>query len=239
MDFVVLPGPSLPELARTALARAAAATVGHASPAPGPAVAGRGAVAGPVPVRNGPAGSPVLLARTGSALARQLAACRRPVSVSVPAHAPFAALRLSGPAQPTAQDHVARITAYTVTVRSVEFTGAAPVQVSVDQYRAAAPDPLWREAPGVLRHLEHAHMAELIRCVRAHGMLRTDWVIPRGLDRYGLELLVLAPDSVAAVRLSFPDGPVTSIQDVPASIRTVLTCRSQSGPDHRHGPASI
>jgi hypothetical protein len=34
MDFDVLPGPSLPELARTTLARAAAATVSHVSPAP-------------------------------------------------------------------------------------------------------------------------------------------------------------------------------------------------------------
>jgi hypothetical protein len=33
MDFDVLPGPSLPELARTALARAAAATVSDTDPA--------------------------------------------------------------------------------------------------------------------------------------------------------------------------------------------------------------
>ena len=39
--------------------------------------------------------------------------------------------------------------------------------------------------------------------------------------------LVLATDGVAAVRLGFPDGPVTSLQDVPASIRTALTCRCE------------
>jgi hypothetical protein len=91
----------------------------------------------------------------------------------------------------------------------------------------------------VLRHLEQGHMAELIRCIRAHGMPRADWVIPRGLDRYGLEFLVLTPGSVAAVRLSFPDGPITSLQDVPAYIRTALTCRCRSGRGHHHGPASI
>lgn len=90
----------------------------------------------------------------------------------------------------------------------------------------------------MLRHLEHGHMAELISCIRAHGMPGADWVIPRGLDRYGLEFLVLTTDSVAPVRLSFPDGPVTSLQDIPASIRTALTCRCQSGPDHRNGPAA-
>ena len=38
---------------------------------------------------------------------------------------------------------------------------------------------------------------------------------------------MLATDGVAAVRLGFPDGPVTSLQDVPASIRTALTCRCE------------
>ncbi len=231
MDFDVLPGPSLPELARTALASAAAATVCHAGPAAGPA-------AGQVPVRNGPAGRPVLLASTGSALAGQLAARPPAVTVSVPAKVPFSALRLTGPAEPAAHDPAARITAYTVTVRSAQFTGVSPVQVPLDEYRAAEPDPLWREAAGVLHHLEQGHMAELIRCIRAHGMLQADWVIPRGLDRYGLEFLVLTPGSVAAVRLSFPDGPITSLQDVPASIRTALTCRCGYGPGHHHGPAS-
>jgi hypothetical protein len=86
-------------------------------------------------------------------------------------------------------------------------------------------------------------MAELVGCVRAHGLASADWIIARGLDRYGLELLVLAPDGVAAVRLAFPDGPVTSLEEVPASLRTVLTCRCQSGPGHsragyRFGPAA-
>jgi hypothetical protein len=37
-------------------------------------------------------------------------------------------------------------------------------------------------------------MSELVHCVRAHGMPQADWVIPRGLDRYGLQLLVLTTD---------------------------------------------
>jgi hypothetical protein len=228
MDFETLPGPSLPELARTAVVRAATAAV---SPAGGLATASE------VPVRSGPAGSPVLLTGTGSALARQLAAGQETVNVSVPAAAPFSALRLTGAARPTAHNRKAGITAYLVTVRSVEFAGVVPAQVCVDQYRAAAPDPLWREAPGVLRHLEHGHMSDLIGCVRAHGMPQADWVIPRGLDRYGLELVILTTDGTAAMRLSFPDGPVTSLQDVPASIRTVLTCRCQSAPERHNGRA--
>lgn len=76
-------------------------------------------------------------------------------------------------------------------------------------------------------------MADLVGCVRAHGVTAAEWVIPRGLDRYGLEFVVLTPDGTAAVRLSFPGGPVTSLQDVPISVRTALTCRCQAGLDHR------
>lgn len=125
-------------------------------------------------------------------------------------------------------------------MRSVEFTGAIPARIPLAEYLAAAPDPLWREASGVLTHLEHGHMTELIGCVRAHGMPQADWVIPRGLDRYGLQLLVLAPGGAAMARLSFPNGPVTSLQDLPASIRTTLTCRCQSATEHhnRYGPSA-
>ncbi len=75
MEFDVLPGPSLPERARTALARAATATVSDATP-PGGAVggaAGGAAVAGAVPVRAKWDGSPLLLPPDGSPLARLLA----------------------------------------------------------------------------------------------------------------------------------------------------------------------
>jgi hypothetical protein len=66
-------------------------------------------------------------------------------------------------------------------------------------------------------------------------MTRAEWVIPRGLDRYGLELLVLTADGIASVRLSFPDGPVSALGDVPVSLRAALTCRCHAGPGHPHG----
>jgi hypothetical protein len=226
MDFDVLPGPSLPELARTALARTATATVSAVTVPDGPAPAV------PVPVRSTWDGSPVLLAAAGSPLAQWLAASPDPVRVSLPAEPPFSALRLTGKARPVMVGHEAGITACMVTLGSIEFIGGGWARVPVEEYRAARPDPLWRVAPGILHHLEHGHMGELIRCVRAHGLSRADWVIPRGLDRYGLELLVLTADGVAAVRLAFPGGPVTSLDDVPASLRTALTCRCQAGPGH-------
>ena len=233
MNFEVLPGPSLAELARTALASAATAEIDDARSPGDPVYPAR--VPAQVPVRDGRDGSPLLLPVTGSVLEHQLAARREAVTVTVPAGGPYSALRLVGTARPTARNRRAGIAACMVDLRSVELTGKAGIRVRVPlaEYRAAAPDPLWREAPGVLRHLEHGHMADLIACVRAHGLLQADWVIARGLDRYGLELLVLATDGVAAVRLAFPDGPVTSLREAPASIRTALTCRCESAPRRR------
>jgi hypothetical protein len=234
MDFDVLPGPPLPERARTALAQAATATVSDATTPPGGPAA-----AGPVPVRATGDGSPLLLPPAGSPLARWLAGRTGAVRVSLPAEAPFSALRLTGTVTPVTEAGAAGVTTCMVTLGSVEFTGGGEPRVAVEEYRAARPDPLWPVAPGILHHLEHGHMSELVRCVRAHGMARAEWVVPRGLDRYGLELLVLATEGIATVRLAFPDGPVGSLDDVPVSLRAALTCRCQGehGDGRGHGHA--
>ena len=158
MEFDVLPGPSLPELARTAVARAATATVSTATVPGGPAAAG------PVPVRSTRDGSPLLLPAAGSPLARWLMASPDPVRVSLPAGPPFSALRLTGTARPVTLGDDAGVAACLVAIGSIEFTGGGRARVPVEEYRAARPDPLWRMAPGILHHLEHGHMGELVRC---------------------------------------------------------------------------
>src|ERR1700722_17546964 len=157
MEFDVLPGPSLPERARTALARAATATVSDATPAGGPVMAG------PVPVRATRDGSPLLLPPAGSPLARWLAERPDAVRVSLPAGTPFSALRLTGTVMPVTAAGAAGVTGVTgvtgvpasmVAIASVEFAGGGQPRVPVADYRAARPDPLWLVAPGVLHHLE-------------------------------------------------------------------------------------
>jgi hypothetical protein len=218
MDFDVLPGPPLAELARTTIARAVAATVACIGSREVPPTA--------VPLRTGPAGLPVLLPSPGSLLARHLdGSGPAEVLVAVPADAPFSALRLSGVSSRSAAG-------YPVSLRSAEFSGQVPVPVALADYLAAAPDPLWREAPAVLDHLERCHMAELVSCVRAHGLVTAEAVIPRSLDRFGLQLLVLMPSGTAAVRLAFPGGPVTSLHEAPASLQAALTCRCASRLPH-------
>ena len=94
-------------------------------------------------------------------LEQRLTACPDAVTVSVPAGVPFSSLRLTGTARAVARDMAARITACAVALRSVEFGGAVPAEVPVEAFHAAAPDPLWRVAPGILEHLENGHMAPL------------------------------------------------------------------------------
>lgn len=215
MDFDVLPGPPLAELARTAMSCACAAVItcpgsGDLRPAT-------------VPMRVSRTGHPILLPRGGSELARQLAASPVLVTVTVPADTPFSALRLTGMTSTSPG-----VRGYPVTVRSLEFTGAAAAAVALAQYEAAAPDPFRHEAPAILHHLEHHHMAELTGCVQAHGITAAECAMPRRLDRFGLELLVLTPSGLAAVRLSFPCGPVTTIGELPASIRAILNCQCRA-----------
>jgi hypothetical protein len=229
VDFDVLPGPSLPEIARTALARAGTVTVSD------PELLSMQA-GGQVPVRATRNGNPLLLPASGSLVAAWLAASPRPVRVSLPASPPVAALRLTGRTRPVSWGGGPAVAACTVALETIEFTGYSQARVAIADYRAAAPDPLWQVAPGVLHHLEEGHMAELIRCVRAHGMTAADWVIPQGLDRFGLELLVFTANGVASVRLSFPGGPVSSLDEVPVSVRAALTCRCHAGPGHGQLP---
>ena len=259
MDVEVLPGPSLAERARTAIAQARLATVSwgdpaartadpaanpgeraarradpaakpgdraarRADPSPGDRAAGggQGPVTATAAIRVDRHGRPLLLLPPREAVTRALAGSRQ-VTATVPAPAPLGSLALAGAVEPR-EGPDGRV-GYRLDLRSLRFAGAGGRWVPVAEYEAAEPDPLWRVAPGAIRHLAHGHMTELIGCVRAHGMEQAEWVMPRGLDRFGLELAVITTAGVAAVRLAFPDGPVTSLDEVPASLQAVLACR--------------
>jgi heme iron utilization protein len=228
MDVEVLPGPSLAERARTAIAQARLATVSWGEGGSGP-----GAVTAIAAIRVDRFGRPVLLLPPREAVTAALAT-GRPVTATVPAPAPLGSLALTGAVEPREvlpDDGAGGRVGYRLDLRSLRFAGAGGRWVPLAEYEAAEPDPLWRVAPSAIRHLEHGHMTELIGCVRAHGMDEAEWVVPRGLDRFGLELAVITPAGVAAVRLSFPDGPVSSLDEVPASLQAVLACRC--GPAQR------
>ena len=218
MDVEVLPGPSLAERARTAVTQARLATVTWEGPEP---ARGR-RVTATASIRVDGAGAPLLLLAPRETVTDALAESPL-VTATIPGPAPLGSLGLTGTVWPRAETD-GRL-GYRLDLRSLRFAGGGGALVPLADYRAAEPDPLWRVAASAIRHLERGHMAELISCVRAHGMHRAEWVVPRGLDRFGLELAVINPNGVATVRLSFPDGPVGSLEQVPASLRAVLACR--------------
>ena len=108
---------------------------------------------------------------------------------------------------------------------STRLVSTTSVTVPLGEFKAAEPDPLWRHAPEALRHLGEAHAPELLACVRAHGLPDAEAVVPRTLDRYGLELAAIGADGIRTVRLPFPGGPVRSLQEVTDGLRVLLTCR--------------
>jgi hypothetical protein len=205
------------ELARTAVARACIATLtcrraGQTSD-----------VLTIVRIRDDGDGQLTFTVDGRSPVVRDLAV-RKVASLAVPAQAPFAALHITGTTS-SAGPAPDEVRTYALSPLSVRFVGAVKTPVPVTDYRSAQPDPLWREAPGVVAHLEHAHSADLLACIRAHGIPRAEAVVPRSLDRYGLGLAVVTGTGVGTARLPFPGGPVSSLTEVGLGLRAALTCR--------------
>lgn len=227
-----LPRPSAAERVRTALAAASVATVTTYPRSPG--ARPHQAV---VRVRAESDGCLCFALDNRSAAVRHLLA--RPV----------ANLRIAGPAAPGStpgtasasgvvvfggvrrargvvppDDRVGSL-AFVLDVTSARLCGpGADVLVDGASYRAAEPDPLRREAPALLAHLGSAHGAGLLHCLRRQGHPRAEWVEPRGLDRYGLEVLVVSADAVGPVRLPFP-RPLRSLDELGPGLRAALCCR--------------
>ena len=179
-----------------------------------------------VKVTDQPDGQPVVELEPGSSMVRLLS-WWPVVTVSVPGPDPYRALHLTGTAK-VREPLDERLCAYSLTLLSTRLVSTTSVTVPVAEFKAAEPDPLWRQAPRALQHLGEAHAPELLACVRAHGLPETEVVVPRALDRYGLELAAIGLDGIRTVRLPFPGGPVQSLQEVTDGLRVLLTCRCGS-----------
>ena len=209
---------STAELARTALARAEVATLisrGRGPSADALAV---------VNVQDSPDGRPLVQLERTSPMVRRLAAC--PVAtISIAAPDPFVALQLTGPAM-ACKGASKGLRGFRLSLLSARFVARSKVvPVPLGAFHAAAPDPLWPHAAEVLDHLEQAHAPELVACARAHGLPHAQAVVPRAIDRYGLELALITGIGVSTLRLPFPGGPVESLGNVTCGLRAVLTCR--------------
>ncbi|MDN5779484.1 MAG: DUF2470 domain-containing protein [Humibacillus sp.] len=147
----------------------------------------------------------------------------------VAAPLPFRTLALTGAVR-SGSDDGPGARRFDLMPTSARLMGARAHAISLDEFRRSGPDPLRREAPAILRHLEAAHAADLLACVRAHGYVDAVAVVPRSLNRYGIELTALSQQGVQNVCLRFPGGPVDTLHDVGPGLRTVMMCRCRPRP---------
>lgn len=145
----------------------------------------------------------------------------------VAAPLPFRTLEMTGSVRRGPGDGSAR-RPFDLVPTSARLVGARAQAIGLEEFLGAEPDPLRREAATILHHLEAAHTAELLACLRAHGYVDAVAVLPRTLNRYGVELVALSHHGVQNVWLAFPGGPVDALHDVGLGLRTVMMCRCRS-----------
>jgi heme iron utilization protein len=86
--------------------------------------------------------------------------------------------------------------------------------VSVDEYRAAEPDPLASSAPGILAHMNGDHADAVLAYARGLArILDATGATMTAMDRYGFELVVVTPSGPRSTRLGF-DAPISSSNEV-------------------------
>lgn len=119
--------------------------------------------------------------------------------------------------------------------------GTPPVLLDQTAYSSAEPDPLRRDAPAVLAHLNDGHAAALSACLRAGGH-EVDFARATRLDTGGLTVVAVRSAGVDTVRLAFP-APVEDLADLPPGLSCVLrpqcdcdaTQRARLQPDATEG----
>jgi hypothetical protein len=176
-----------------------------------------------VAVEDQPDGRPLLRLEDSSPTVRELAG--RPVAtLAVAGPEPFSRLELTGPLKPCRTPHPGH-RAYRLSPLTCRLVGATSVPLPLRDFHAARPDPLAGIAPALLDHLAQAHTSELLACIRAHGHDHAEVVMPRSLDRYGIELAVLGAEGLQRVRLPFPGGPIETLEHAPRGLAVPLSCR--------------
>lgn len=177
-----------------------------------------------VAVTDQPDGHPVITLENSAPAVRELHTCRI-ATLWVPGPAPFRQLELTGTVKPQGVADPGGDRDYRLSPLVGRLVGASTVPLALTQFHAARPDPLLGVAAELLEHLNRAHAAELLACIRAHGHHWAEAVVPTAVDRYGLEVTVLARSGADVVRLPFPGGPVDTLQELPPGHLIPLRCR--------------
>lgn len=86
--------------------------------------------------------------------------------------------------------------------------------VTVEDYRAAAPDPLAAASAGILSHMNEDHTEAMLAYARALANIPdASSATMTAVDRYGFEMTVVTPEGPRATRLAF-DAPVATTDEV-------------------------
>lgn len=97
---------------------------------------------------------------------------------------------------------------YRLTVQSIRYVGGYGRMSWVDaaDYAAAEPDPLVDSAAGIIEHMNADHAeAQVLFCRHLAGVEQTTSASMSAVDRYGFEMIAVAPTGRHAVRLGFPE----------------------------------
>ncbi|MGB3258935.1 MAG: DUF2470 domain-containing protein [Ornithinimicrobium sp.] len=148
------------------------------------------------------------------------------VTIVVPGPSPFRCLAIEGHLEPQPRDQ-SGCQPYDMSLHEVRLVGSATRSVSVSSFERAEPDPLRNQAIAALQHLEATHHDDLLTCVRAHGHPDALWVMPRSLDRYGMDLATVTKEGVTSIRLTYRQGRIEAIEDAEDDLRGVLSCPCQ------------
>ena len=105
---------------------------------------------------------------------------------------------------------------YRLEVRSIRYVGGYGRMSWVDAaaYAAAEPDPLASVAAAIVAHMNADHAdAQVLYCRHLAGRPDTTEATMSAVDRYGFEMIAVAPGGRSAVRLGFPQ-PCSTDEEV-------------------------
>lgn len=99
-----------------------------------------------------------------------------------------------------------------LTVADVYFVAGfgAMGWVGVDEYRAAAPDPLADASPGIIAHMNADHADALVQITRHFAGVPADEATMTAVDRMGFRVRVRVGDRLQGVRINFPEEAHTT-----------------------------
>jgi heme iron utilization protein len=106
---------------------------------------------------------------------------------------------------------------------------AAMDWVTADAYRAARPDPLADDEPGILAHMNRDHADALVAYARHFAGEMADEATMVSVDRLGFRLRLRQGDRLHGVRIAFPREVTSAAQSREVLIAMLRQAREPSG----------